>query len=406
MDLLNQINKLKKELESIYKTLEKMNDENMNLKKDQDKLIVKMQDYDEIKEQKHLITQEKVSLLEKYEKMLIEFNVLKNERDQLCTIIGQKDNLLAIQNEQFETSIKMLQQKQTIQSSTHESMLAEAKKQTATQSSEWLALQDSLKALFSSENEVLYNEMMDANKMIILIKDMRQKIEQFDQICNENKTLHSCKSDLENKLVECARVIEQQDESVSDMDEYVTLLEQDINDARQRGFTSNIRYQNNAYYMKKYTKTTFNISQMKKSSNNFGIKNYGQQFGELMNNYDSYNDPSLAPLLHHIETLKTENAFLKGQLDASQREANLTKEELKLSQGTMQREFASLWMSVQELNKLDAIKDKSIQDLIQEKNKLLYEKESLIQECDSLKKELQVRFYYYLICVLFYFFIF
>ena len=65
------------------------------------------------------------------------------------------------------------------------------------------------------------------------------------------------------------------------------------------------------------------------------------------------------------------------------------------SRESSQKEFASLWKSVQELNELDLLKDKSIQDLIADRDRAILERDHaqsrvkmLSSQCESLQQEI------------------
>lgn len=107
----------------------------------------------------------------------------------------------------------------------------------------------------------------------------------------------------------------------------------------------------------------------------------------------SSNDSSMDVL-----ALRAENWQLREQLDITYRESLAAKDELKAANDAMQREFAALWLSVQELNKLDVMKDKSIQDLIADRdrsindyNQMAEKYNAKIVENEALRNELEVR---------------
>ena len=80
-----------------------------------------------------------------------------------------------------------------------------------------------------------------------------------------------------------------------------------------------------------------------------------------------------------------------------QKEVWSSKEELRVSREGMQGELASLWMAVQELNKLDAVKEKKMQELLNDRDRALEAKELALTQLDEmtdnyneLQTELQV----------------
>jgi hypothetical protein len=85
--------------------------------------------------------------------------------------------------------------------------------------------------------------------------------------------------------------------------------------------------------------------------------------------------------------LQAESAALKDQLILCQRDAFAAKEELRAGQEAMQAEYTSMWNSVQELSKLDALKDQSIQDLIADRDKAVLERDSAFERYAAAKAE-------------------
>jgi hypothetical protein len=65
-----------------------------------------------------------------------------------------------------------------------------------------------------------------------------------------------------------------------------------------------------------------------------------------------------------------ENSRLSAELAQAQDEAKDARAQLLSSQSSMQKEFASLWMAVQELNKLDAVKEHALAQVVAEKDHL------------------------------------
>ena len=76
------------------------------------------------------------------------------------------------------------------------------------------------------------------------------------------------------------------------------------------------------------------------------------------------------------------SADLRNSKSLMQKEVWSSKEELRVSREGMQGELASLWMAVQELNKLDAVKEKKMQEL-------LCDRDSAIESRDSALKQLE-----------------
>ena len=95
--------------------------------------------------------------------------------------------------------------------------------------------------------------------------------------------------------------------------------------------------------------------------------------------------------------LKGEIARLQNELSLSQSDARRARQELESSKEDMQREFASLWLAVQQLNKMDASKETTIRELINERDRAVNEKYEISKKLqdvsidyERLQKELQV----------------
>lgn len=91
------------------------------------------------------------------------------------------------------------------------------------------------------------------------------------------------------------------------------------------------------------------------------------------------------------------SADLRNSKALMQKEVWSSKEELRVSREGMQGELASLWMAVQELNKLDAVKEKKMQELLcdrdaasEAKDAALRQLEEMTDNYNELQTELQV----------------
>ena len=95
--------------------------------------------------------------------------------------------------------------------------------------------------------------------------------------------------------------------------------------------------------------------------------------------------------------LQEENETPKEQLALASKETLNARSELQHTQENMQREFASLWMAVQELNKLDAVKEQALADLVSDRDRTVRDRDmankklhELTVNYQSLHRELQV----------------
>ena len=91
------------------------------------------------------------------------------------------------------------------------------------------------------------------------------------------------------------------------------------------------------------------------------------------------------------------SADLRNSKSLMQKEVWSSKEELRVSREGMQGELASLWMAVQELNKLDAVKEKKMQELLCDRDAAIESRDSALKQLEEmtdnyneLQTELQV----------------
>ena len=91
------------------------------------------------------------------------------------------------------------------------------------------------------------------------------------------------------------------------------------------------------------------------------------------------------------------SADLRNSKAMMQKEVWNSKEELRASREGMQGELASLWMAVQELNKLDAVKEKKLQELLVDRDQAVQGQESAFRQLkemtdnyNEIQTELQV----------------
>ena len=102
--------------------------------------------------------------------------------------------------------------------------------------------------------------------------------------------------------------------------------------------------------------------------------------------------------LHHMATeALAASSDLRNSKAMMQKEVWNSKEELRASREGMQGELASLWMAVQELNKLDAVKEKKLQELLADKDHAVEAKlnafkqlKEMTDNYNELQSELQV----------------
>jgi chromosome segregation ATPase len=88
-----------------------------------------------------------------------------------------------------------------------------------------------------------------------------------------------------------------------------------------------------------------------------------------------------------LATTRPEMEKLQQELDYKIEELSQIKKLMSRGQLEMQHEFASMWLSVQQLNKLDAVKDKALADMRMERDRVAQERHELSKKYRRLKQE-------------------
>lgn len=83
-------------------------------------------------------------------------------------------------------------------------------------------------------------------------------------------------------------------------------------------------------------------------------------------------------------SLQTENLRLQEALRAALQKCTAAEKALELSKEEMQKEFASLWLAVQELNALDAQKESALADLISDRDRVVRDRDAAIERLKSV----------------------
>jgi hypothetical protein len=378
--LLEQISELQNTLADQSRTLHIAQKDNTQLREELATISIKANKFDEIAPKHQALQEEKVDLFSKLDKLRGDYEVLLTERNSLSSLVEQKDSLLWLQNQQSESNIKLLQsQIQQLQ----------LQQQTMIKSEDWQRMQESIRHVFSNENEVLYHEITDTKKLTGMIKDLHEKSKYFEKVQKKLDKENHLRKELESKLIESVKLLKAEETAKHEQEEMVAMLEKELSDAVKM----------NSYAIKNSRVKTKISNHIKANATTAQSLNNLHNLSSLLPHESVMqdDDATVAHLVQQLEQARSDNAYLLGQLEATQKENIQLKDELTNTQANMQKEFSALWMSVQELNKLDALKDKSIQDLIAERTQLTTERDlaheklkSLSLEMDKMKRETYV----------------
>lgn len=227
---------------------------------------------------------------------------------------------------------------------------------------ELTTLQDSLQKLLSNEGELLRSELVDARKMTEIIAAVKEKIVEADAMKGDLDHMQAEKTELQEAVDRLSQQKQSTDATLRSLNDQIDHLKKNAVDWETR-----------AHYWQQTAQ-----------------KNSKQ--GE-----DEASESARSALKATDDTdLRSENEKLRELLEFSQQEAANAKEELEQSKEDMQKEFSSLWLAVEQLNKLDASKDKEMADLAQsydeacKKNAVWEEKyRAIVRDYDNLQRELQ-----------------
>ncbi|RYH15093.1 hypothetical protein EON65_32360 [archaeon] len=359
-DFMTQIDKLKTQVEQMHTTVSTLQEENNNLKANNAELDSKFTTAEDWQLRYNTLEKEFKDFCASMENLKHEAEMMRSERDSLAAIVKQKDSLLWLQGQQSEMSIKMLQQRQAAldRSDTH-----------VISTEEWKRLTESLRDLFTQEGQVLHSELLDTKKLTQMIRDLREKMSLYDSLQQQVEGERLARKELENRLASCLLSMRDQEKQRDDLARLASSLQQELQECSKLG----------------YVRRTLPSGLFISPSHFFGSSN----------NDSSQHKQML--LEQQCEQYKVENNMLKSQLDLAQREANNARDDVQKAQQAAQKDLSSLWSAVQELNKLDAMKDKSIQDLVMERARLSAERDAALNEtklareqCEELRRELDV----------------
>lgn len=396
-DHLSQIQRLKQELAQSARCIEDDTHEIKMLRQEVDLLRQGLDAKERVEDERDAIDRDRADAYHKLDGLYAELHVVVSERDSLLAMIKQKDNLLWLQSQQSEASIKMLQQRQAA--------LERVGAEATSSSQDFNRLLDSLRELFHREDQVFGGSEsgLDTQRLILLIRELKEKIILFDRIETEYHALETryqteatARQHSEEKFYELSRSLQSAEHSNAELSKQLVDVHRDLEATKRKLIAAVGNNQNNL----SHSSSSYNLHQQHNShtstthtthSNGGSNRPLQQSEEEMLELY-----ATIKQLKERLEHYQRENAELQVQADRAHKDADAAKEEVKNTQATMQREFAALWMSVQELNKLDALKDKSIQELIAERSQLTLERDAALErlrsstiECEELRRELE-----------------
>eukprot|EP01033_Poteriospumella_lacustris_P013757 gene13757-9851_t len=405
-DLVAHLTRLKAELEQHVRTIEDQSIEIRVLRQDVHVLKEVAEVKDVLEHEKRDLEQDRHELLLKLDGLVQDHQELCNERDSLVAMLKQKDSLLWLQSQQSEASIKMLQQRQQALERAATDAATGGGGSGGTGAGDFQKLLDSLRELFDREGQVFTAAdgsaaLMDTATLITLIRELKEKIVLFDRIEQEFHALEAryqhetqLRQQADDKFYDLSRSLQSAEMSNAELSKQLVEVHRELEAMKRVKATtaaasaasaaelprSPSQYYHHSHHSSSMAANSFRMATNAATATSVEITEL-----QTLNRH----------LQERVDQLVDENQRLVAQSLTAQKEAQTAREEVTATQNTMQREFASLWMSVQELNKLDALKDKSIQELIHERTQLTLERDTAVErlrattvECETLRKEL------------------
>lgn len=376
-----QVKLLTQQRDTATAEVEKIKEDHASVGKKYDAASVKVGRLEDLEKQL-------TGLILQNEKHKSEVSIVSSERDSLKAMLGQKDAAMQAQSQQSERSVRMLQMKLTALERTLalSGARSDAPQAAAVSSdSEYAKLQERVSALLSAEGNILHSELADTKKLTAVVKDMRLKLQEFEDLKFELQLERSAKEDLQKRLTEHSVNSQVSEVGKSALDHQVSLLQIELHQAheankkqaREHQLQSEVFEGNKASLeeqvsaLQKELLTTKDALALTKA--------------RLLQQTNLAAKSTISSM--DFMKLQAESAALKDQLILTQRDAFTAREELKQSQESMQAEYSGMWNSVQELSKLDALKDQSIQDLIMDRDKAILERDGALERFVAAKTE-------------------
>lgn len=292
-------------------------------------------------------------------KLKSELEIVQLQRDSLYEIITQQEKQIQVQQKQAENSLKMLHQRQEA--------LDRYEQRTGGDMEELVTLQNSLHKMLANEGELLQSELIDARKMTEVISTVKERVYEAKVMKEEVTRIQEERNQMQDSIDRLSKEKKVTSETLKSLNEQVDHFKKHAVDWETR-----------AHYWQQ-------IAQ-KSSVNNIKGKDVDENSRDNLKSIDELD-------------IRSENAKLKEMLEFAQQESASAKNELEASKEDMQKEFSSLWLAVEQLNKLDASKDKAMADMTTSydeacRNNAMWESKynAILSDYDTLQRELQVGF--------------
>lgn len=281
------------------------------------------------------------------DKQRVEIEALSSERDSLLTNAQQQKSMLALQSQQTEEALKMQWQRQET--------LERVEKDAEFSISQLMSIQDGLQKLFAREGTLIHSELVDAKKLTGMLTLVRDRMLEVNNIRLELERERSMRIQLQD--------IQQRQDSAK-----LSIPIDPLNDVNEQ--------------LAKYRK----LAEASEAKANYWQTVAQQRVKDGVGGVIT--SPPNSSSIHNLN-LKEENERLRSQLASALADAAMANATLEKSQESMQREFSSLWIAVQELNKLDAAKEKALAELISDRDRVVVEKNNATTNLMDLSRKYQ-----------------
>lgn len=280
---------------------------------------------------------------------LVDIEILQADRDSLKLLVEQQEIALRIQTEQADLSFKVLHDRQEL--------LEKYEVKAVSSQEEFSRLQSLIQNVISKEGNEIQSELQEIKVLFESIALIREKLSVYENSLNESNKL-------KHENLKLKEFIEHQQSQSSDT-------------------------------IKKLNDENMSLQKLLQSCEI--STNYWQGVAENLANSSGVDTNMLRNLIHASEviddkSLLQENLALQKELFQATVSAETARAELKKSQESMQQEFSALWNVVNDLNKLDADKEKEMKDMLESRNVAIRERDkaqSRLRQLTKAYRELQ-----------------
>jgi chromosome segregation ATPase len=306
-------------------------------------------------------------------------DILTLERDSLAEIVEKQRQTLHIQKQQGESSLRMLAQRQAALDRVQSQL-------TDPESMEELnRLQQELSQMLTKEGEMLMNEIVDAKQLLEVVAALKDKFKDLEVLSQELQfermqrlSLESDFSDLERKNDDLLRRIaglEKEKEDFSALEQKYA-ASADVREELEHFKKLCTGWENRAQYWQNIAKKSMSIHSIPSTD------------AENARHAESSSSAAdIADLKKKLSGKEDECKTLSVKLKEALDRAKKSEDETASTKESMQKELASLWLAVQELNTLDAAKDKALQDAMNERSAAVKERDELTRKLNNLQAE-------------------